>query len=40
MNFLRALLFWFAVAIAAIALSGLYAWLNVDSTPSLPARRV
>ncbi len=31
MTFFRALAFWFAVAIGAIALSGLYAYFNDDA---------
>lgn len=39
MTVLRALAFWFAVAIAAIGLSGLYAWLNEETSPTTPVWR-
>ncbi|MFC4431636.1 hypothetical protein [Cupriavidus respiraculi] len=32
MKILSALAFWFAVAAGAIALSGLYAWMNEDAS--------
>jgi hypothetical protein len=41
MNIVRAVLFWFAVAIAAVALSGLTAWMEdaSDAGPRTTAWR-
>lgn len=35
MKTFRAIVFWFAVSVAAVGLSGAYAWLN-DEAPSTP----
>lgn len=40
MRLLRALLFWFGIAIAAIALAGLYTALTIDAPLSYPMRTV
>lgn len=39
MTILRAILFWFAVAVAAIALCGLYAWLDEQTASTIPVWR-
>jgi acid phosphatase class B len=35
---IRALAFWFAIAIGAVALSGLYAWLNEGINAPISSR--
>lgn len=40
MNIIRALLFWFGIAIAAIALAGAYTALTIDAPMSYPMRTV
>ncbi|WP_373379870.1 hypothetical protein [Cupriavidus nantongensis] len=40
MRLLRALLFWFGIAIAAIALLGAYTVLTIDAPLSIPLRTV